>query len=114
MDKSTNIAEASGRECSKQMSDDKPPLIFFAVDNSHYVVYAKIENRLNPRHLPRRWKTWCFVVQEYDPSEWSDSLMKRLQRDRLKLIDWLNLGICCGIAMARLKPANTFRNNRYK
>ena len=75
MDKSTNIAEASGSECSGQMADDKPLPIFFAVDKSHYAVYAKING------YKRDCKTWCFVVQEYDPSEWSKSLMKRLQRD---------------------------------
>mgnify|MGYP002803999192 CR=1 FL=1 len=75
MDKSTDIAEASGRECSKQMAGDKPPPIFFAVGKSHYAVYAKING------YKSYCKTWCFVVQEYDPSIWSNSLMKRLQRD---------------------------------
>ena len=72
MDKSTNIAEASGSECSKQMAHDKPPPIFFAVGKSHYAVYAKINGD------KYSYKTWCFVVQEYNPSEWSHSLMRKL------------------------------------
>ena len=74
MDKSTNVAEASASECSKQMRGDKPPPIFFAVDDSHYAVYAKIKG--DTKHS----RTWCFVVQKYDPSEWSKTFMNRLQR----------------------------------
>ncbi len=74
MDKSTDITNASGDECRKQMKDDKPPPAFFSVGKSHYVVYAKIRNGKNDR------RSWCFVVQKYDANAWSNSLIKRLQR----------------------------------
>ena len=74
MDKSTDITNASGDECRKQMKDDKPPPAFFSVGKSHYVVYAKIRNGKN------NCRSWCFVVQKYDANAWSNSLIKRLQR----------------------------------
>ena len=74
MDKSTDITNASGDECRKQMKDDKPPPVFFSVGKSHYVVYAKIRSGKN------NCKSWCFVVQKYDANAWSNSLIKRLQR----------------------------------
>jgi hypothetical protein len=73
IDKSDNIADASGNQCYERMLDDKPPPVFFSIDNSQYVVYAKIRGDTNSR-------CWCFVVQKYDPSGWSNSLINRLRR----------------------------------
>jgi hypothetical protein len=58
------------------MKDDEPQPIFFSVGKSHYVVYAKIKSGKNG------CKSWCFVVQKYDASAWSNRLMMmQAQRD---------------------------------
>ena len=74
MDKSTDVTDAPDDECSNQMKDDEPQPIFFSVGKSHYVVYAKIKSGKNG------CKSWCFVVQKYDASAWSNRLMMQLQR----------------------------------
>ena len=74
LEKSTDISNASDGECYNQMKDDIPPPIFFSVGKSHYVVYAKIKSGKNG------CKSWCFVVQKYDASAWSNRLMMQLQR----------------------------------
>ena len=75
LDKSTDISNASDGECSNQMKDDKPPPIFFSVGKSQYVVYAKIKTGKSG------CKSWCFVVQNYDASAWSNDIMMKFQRD---------------------------------